>query len=200
MPDPLKDLLKGTGPPVPNMGGIPSLQVGAPRPIAPPAFNAATEGFPLGMARPPSQGLPEPPPLTPEVMPPPPPEPFAPTAAPTEEPAPTAAPAAGVNISIGAPPTAAAQAPAAQPGVAGTTAVLPNVEKSTLGDVSTDLDGQISMRLNDLGKREWVRKRDKMLADFGDFPGKDDPNAPQPKVEPGTPTYNPYTDVWVGLE
>jgi len=196
MPDnPLKSLVKGTGPPVPNMGGIPTLQAARPlRPPAPPSFNEGTEGYPLGLPRPPSQGLPPPPSLSPEVLPPPPPEPLTPPAAPTEAPA---APA-GVNITVGAP--AAAQAPAAQPGVAGTTAVLPNVEKSTLGDVSTDLDGQVQMRLNDLGKREWVRKRDKLVADFGDYPGKDDPGAPQPKIEPGQPTYNPYTDVWVGLE
>jgi len=74
------------------------------------------------------------------------------------------------------------------------------VEKSTLGEVSTDLEGQVSMRLNDLGKREWVRKREKMVADFGDFPGKDDPNAPQPKIEPGKPSFNPFTGEWVGLE
>lgn len=188
--DPLKDLIKGTGPPVPNMGGIPDLQgTLPPRPVAPPSFSEGTPGYPPGLVRPPSQGLPPPPPLSPDVLPPPPPEPVTSL---TQEPITPPTQAPGVNITVGAP-----QAQQAQPSPI---TVLPGVEKSTLGEVSTDLDGQVSMRLNDLGKREWVRKREKLLADFGDFPGKDDPNAPQPKIEPGKPALNPFTGVWVGLE
>ena len=64
------------------------------------------------------------------------------------------------------------------------------------GTIERGVDGLVGARLNDLGKRQWEATRQQMIRSYGDYPGKDDPNAPQPEFTPGVPAYNPFTNTW----
>jgi hypothetical protein len=38
---------------------------------------------------------------------------------------------------------------------------------------------------------------ERQLAKFGDWPGKNDPNAPPPPIQPFGPSFNPFTGEWI---
>ena len=38
--------------------------------------------------------------------------------------------------------------------------------------------------------------KQQQIAQFGDYPGRDDPDGPPPPVEPGQPWFNPFTGQW----
>ncbi len=189
---PERELAAGTGPPVPNMGGIPTpMATPPPPPPQGPPVASTTQGRPPGQT---------PTPQT-DTIPPPPPSVTAPV--------PPGMQQQPQQMPEGPPKQQEAQqqAQALPP----PPPALPKIPQDISSYVSegntldvpegqvTRLDGQINARLSDLGKRQWLATKKRMVEEFGDYPDKDDPEAPQPTIVPGRPSFNPFTGKWVGV-
>lgn len=222
-PDPYDALRKTaprSGPPVPNMGGMPT-QPNAPqrtnlpdRPAvraappgpAPSGVQAGAGGLPPLLPAPPSgaaaQGgaLPPVPPMPPAIGTP-------PTGVLGE--LASATPAATAPAPQAAPTTAEAQRPEpppeATPDMLATVARgVPTAEQlralapgqgieTEHGHIYRDLGtGEVKLRMNPAGKAAYAAARVEAVKRYGRYPGMDDAGAPPPPVEPGKPNFNPW--------
>jgi hypothetical protein len=46
------------------------------------------------------------------------------------------------------------------------------------------------------GREAWTIEAERQLGDFGDYPGKDDPDAPNPPIRPFGQSFNPFNGVF----
>jgi len=225
------DLLRAasprTGPPVANMGGIPTQGMAPQRVILPaqPSINAGPPG-PAPAAVPPAV-------------------PAVPTSAPaTAQTAPVTPGSAGpvFNFQFGGAPPAAprpgemwpdAQAPPAPTTNAGgglwpdasepqappipdapykVARSIPHVPRRfeldslapgegvtmPLGDAYRDTaTGKLKIKLNDAGKAEYRKLEQDRLRKFSPYPMSHDPAAPTPDVTPGQPVFDPFKGAWL---
>ncbi len=199
LPSPDDQLSKAaplSGPPVPNMGGIPTPSTRPPRPPAVMGPSEGTNGRPrtssdsLTVGQNPNSPyrLPGPPPAPVEA-------PGAPAPAPAPQPAPAPAPA-----QPGQPQTAAPAVPMKPQMAIRSTQDLPaGVEVDTqLGTAYKDpTSGQVATKLNATGKAAFQRSQAGQLQRFGSYYGSDDPNHPRPPIESGLPLFNPDTGKWI---
>lgn len=61
-----------------------------------------------------------------------------------------------------------------------------------LGNVQTGPDGRPRVTLNEQGRQAYQRAYDATKRNYGNWPGRENPMSPQPKIIPGEPNFNPF--------
>lgn len=61
-----------------------------------------------------------------------------------------------------------------------------------LGSVQTGPDGRQTVQLNEQGRASYQRAYDATKRNYGRWPGMENPSAPQPRIMPGEPNFNPF--------
>lgn len=188
-----------TGPPVPNQGGITAPKVPTPRPFVAPA--PVVRARKDSIVRPVTSVQQAPRPLAdlragPAPPPPPPGQALTPQDVPEPQPlieTKVTNPDGSITITKGAPGTQAA----AEQGVTGEEPSpvegMPMASYSKITDAAeSDWSGALDAKFPGIGARARL-DTERQLKAYGDYPGKGDPNAPAPPIQPFGPSFNPFT-------